>query len=78
LKKAGFNNIGYKGHFFFPVFYEEVFQMYLQYKKSEGSSYLHREKRINFITKVISGIINIQGLKHFGRFGSVVVIKCRK
>jgi nitroreductase len=78
LRDAGFKKITWQGHFLFPVFYEQLYQMYLQYRISEGSSFLHREKRVNFITKIISKIINIQGLKHFGRFGSVVVIKCQK
>lgn len=78
LQTAGFRVIKWHSYFLFPVFYEQIYQMYLQYKKSEGSSYLHREKRTNLLTRIISGIINLQGLRHFGRFGSVVIIRCRK
>ena len=78
LREAGFREIKWRGYFLFPAFYEQIYQMYLQYKKSEGSSFLHREKRINFITKIISQLICTQGFRYFGRFGSVVAIRCRK
>jgi len=78
LRDAGFKNIRWHGYFILPAFCEQIYQMFLQYKSSEGSSYLHRESRSNYITKIISLILRVQGLKRFGRFGSVIVIKCRK
>jgi hypothetical protein len=78
LREAGFTRIEYTGHFIFPAFYEQVYQMFLQYKKSEGSSYLHREKRVDFITRIIAAVLRMQGLRRVGRLGSVVVITCKK
>lgn len=78
LKKSGFKDISWSGYFAFPPFYEQVYQMLLQYIASEGSSYLHRQKRINFITKILSIIVRIQGNFRFGLLGSVVIIKAKK
>lgn len=78
LKKSGFKEIHWKGYYVFPPFYEQVYQMLLQYIASEGSSYLHRQKRINFITKLLSLIVKIQKNLRFGFFGSVVVIRAKK
>lgn len=78
LKDAGFTQIDYAGYFLVPPFYEQVYQMFLQFRKSEGSSYLHREKRTDVIVRIISWILQIQGNRKCGRFGSVVVIQCKK
>ncbi len=78
LKKSGFQEIHWNGYFIFPPFYEQVYQMLLQYIASEGSSYLHRQKRINFITKLLSIIVKMQKNLRFGIFGSVVVIRAKK
>lgn len=78
VKKAGFSNVTYQGYFLLPAFYEQAYQMYLQYKRSEGSSYLHREKQTNILTKTISALLKMQGFRRFGRLGSVVVIRCKK
>jgi len=78
LERNGFRDIKWHGYFAFPAFYELLYQMFLQYRASEGSSYLHRERRSDFITKLISWILKVQGLRQFGALGSVVVIQCRK
>ena len=78
IEKSGFKEIHWKGYYVFPPFYEQVYQMLLQYIASEGSSYLHRQKRINFITKLLSLIVKIQKNLRFGFFGSVVVIRAKK
>ncbi len=78
LKQAGFKQISYESYFPFPTFYEQAYQMYLQFKASDGTSYLHREKRTDFISKLINFIIQIQGFRNAGLFGSVVIIKCKK
>lgn len=78
LKTAGFKDLEWHGYFFFPALYEQIYQMFLQYRASEGSSYLHRERRSNIITKLISLVLRIQGFMRFGWLGSVVVIRCHK
>ena len=78
LKSAGFKNINWSGYFAIPSFYEQILQMFFQYIRSEGSSYLHREKSSIILTKILSKIIKIQGFKHFGSLGSVVVITAQK
>jgi hypothetical protein len=77
LKKAGFK-VSWSGYFLFPPFYEQIYQMMLQYIKSEGSSYLHRERRENLISRFLSGIIRLQGVKRVGLLGSGVIIRCQK
>jgi len=78
LRSAGFKDIKWNGYFAIPAFYEQIYQMFLQYVASEGTSYLHRDKRDTFMTRIISFILRSQGLKRFGRFGSVIVIRCQK
>lgn len=78
LEQAGFANIQWRGYFFVPAFFEQIYQMFLQYQASEGSSYLHRERRTTPITKFIAWSLRVQGLKSFGPLGSVAVIRCRK
>jgi len=78
LRGAGFKDITWSGYFALPAFFEQVYQMALQYRASEGSSYLHRERRSDIISRLISFLLRLQGLKKVGRFGSVVVIKCHK
>ncbi|MBI2627850.1 MAG: nitroreductase family protein [Candidatus Niyogibacteria bacterium] len=78
LKKAGFRDISWSGYFFIPVFYEQIYQMIKQYIRSGGTSYLHREPKEDAISKFLSFIMKIQGLRKFGLLGSVAVIICRK
>lgn len=78
LRAAGFTDISWKGYFAIPTFFEQVYQMFLQYRASEGSSYLHREKRVNAITKLIAFLLKVQAFRNFGFLGSVAVIRCRK
>jgi nitroreductase len=77
LKKSGFE-VRWSGFFLFPPFYDQVYQMMLQYFKSEGSSYLHREKRQDLISRLLGGMIRIQGTAKVGFLGSGVIIRCRK
>jgi len=78
LREAGFQSIQWSGYFPIPTFYEEVYQMFLQYIKSEGSSYLHRDIRKDVISRTLSRIMKLQGFKKVGVLGSVVVITCKK
>lgn len=78
LRAAGFTNIQHKSYFALPAFFEQVYQMFLQYRASEGSSYLHREKRTDIVSRMIAFLLRVQGLKSVGWFGSVVVIRSRK
>lgn len=78
LRHAGFKNIQHSSYFALPAFFEQVYQMFLQYRASEGSSYLHREKRTDMITRLIAFLLRMQGLRRMGWFGSVVVIRAQK
>mgnify|MGYP001434965924 CR=1 FL=1 len=77
LKKLGFNSIEKECYFPFPTFFDQAFQMFLQYIKSGGTSYLHRTRKENFFTKLISFLINIYGFRKT-RFGTVCVIIAKK
>lgn len=78
LRKAGFGKVSWEGYYPIPPFYEQAYQMALQYIKSEGSSYLHRETRTNFMTRFLNWICCLQSKRRVGRFGSVAVIRCCK
>ncbi|KKU52326.1 MAG: Nitroreductase [Parcubacteria group bacterium GW2011_GWA2_47_10] len=78
LRRAGFTSIDWTGYFPVPPFYEQVYQMFLQYRKSEGSSYLHRETRLTVVSRLLSALFSFQGFMRVGRAGSVVVIRCQK
>ena len=78
LRRAGFSTIAWSGYFPIPTFYEQVCQLFLQYRKSEGSSYLHREIRSTVISRLLSRLLAFQGFLRAGVCGSVVVIRCKK
>ena len=77
LKKCGFKKIRKECYFPFPTFFDQAFQMFLQYRKSGGTSYLHRIRNDNFFAKMISFLINIYGFKQT-RFGTVCVVRAKK
>ncbi len=78
LKKLGFKNIQWSGYFFLPPFYEQAYQMLVQYIRSEGSSYLHRDRRDDVISRMLAGLMRAQGLRRVGWLGSVAVITCHR
>lgn len=77
-RDAGFEQVSWSGYFAFPAFVEQLYQMAAQYIKSEGSSYLHRERRVDWISKSIDAILEVQGVARVGILGSVAVIVCKK
>ncbi len=77
-RHASFKDISWHGYFAFPSFFEQLYQMIVQYIKSEGSSYLHRDRRQDFISRSIEKILAFQGFSRLGILGSVAVIQCRK
>ncbi|MEM3126726.1 MAG: nitroreductase family protein [Candidatus Woesearchaeota archaeon] len=77
LEKSGFSEIKIKEHFLFPAFFEQAYQIFLQWKKSEGSTFLHRKRQENLITKLFDLTLKIQGFVRLP-FGNVVIIKARK
>lgn len=77
-KKAKFNTVEWHGYFAFPSFFEQLYQMIVQYRRSEGSSYLHRDRRRDGVSKSIDYILAAQGFTRSGIFGSVAVIQCKK
>ncbi|MBW2977074.1 nitroreductase family protein [Candidatus Woesearchaeota archaeon] len=77
LKKAGFTQIKKECYFPFPPFFDQAYQMLLQHKKSGGTSYLHRIRKHNLMTKLISFLINIYGSGQI-KFGNICVITAKK
>ena len=75
---AGFTQTQWSGYLAFPGFFEQLYQMMVQYVRSEGSSYLHRDRKSDFISKSIEGILHTQAFARFGVLGSVAVIVCTK
>lgn len=77
LGKAGFKQVKKECYFPFPPFFDQAYQMFLQYKKSGGTSYLHRVRKHSLITRLISFLINIWGFRKT-RFGTICVVTARK
>lgn len=77
-KNAGFTDIRWSDYFAFPSFFEQVYQMIVQYTRSEGSSYLHRDRKSDIVSKSIDAILSAQGSWRCGILGSVVVMVCKK
>ncbi len=77
LYENGFTAVSEKRYFLIPPFFDQAYQMFLQYKKSDGSTYLHRIRQENIFTKLITFILKIQGMKQ-NRFGSISVIEATK
>jgi len=77
-KEAGFNDRERSGYLAFPGFFEQLYQMIVQYGRSEGSSYLHRDRKTDVISKSIDTLLKAQGLVRCGVLGSVAVIVCQK
>lgn len=76
--KAGFKNAEWSGFLAFPGFFEQLYQMMIQYKRSEGSSYLHRDRKSDIISKSIDSVLKMQGFVRCGTLGSVAVLVCKK
>ncbi len=77
-QRASFKDISWHGYFAFPSFFEQLYQMIMQYIKSEGSSYLHRDRRRDFVSSSIEWLLSFQGFSKWGILGSVAVITCQK
>ena len=77
LRRNKYRKIVEREYFFFPPFFDQVYQMFLQYKKSGGSSYLHRLRRENSITRFISHLLRKQGYRQ-SMWGSICVIEATK
>jgi nitroreductase len=78
LRAAGFAEVRWSGHFPLPAYCDRLLQMLLQYRASEGSSYLHRQERRTLATRLLDRLLALQGEMRAGALGSVAVIRCRK
>lgn len=76
LKTAGFKIEKIQKFFPIPPIFEEIYQNYLQYKISKGSSFLHKKERKNLKTSILKKIISKKIRKN--PFGSVSVVTVRK
>jgi nitroreductase len=76
LKKEGFDIVDSKSFFLIPPFFNQVLQMFFQFVKSGGTSYLHRVKHINFLTRVCDVLIG-RRIKP-SLFGSILVLRAKK
>ena len=77
LRKKGFKNIKKQCYFPFPTFFDQALQMFLLYIKSGGTTYLHRQRIENFMTKFTKLLINIYGFRQT-TFGTVCVVRAKK
>ncbi len=76
LKKEGLKP-KHESYFFIPPTYDMAYQMYTQFKNSQGTSFLHRIRREDIISKTLRKMIDLQGIsKSF--IGSVAVITATK
>jgi len=77
-KEAGFTDVRWTGYLAFPGFFEQLYHMAVQYVRSEGSSYLHRDRRDDVLSKSMKALLRTQGYARVGLLGSVVVMVCKK
>jgi len=74
LKRHGFK-VKTRKYFLIPPIIEDLYQLFLQYKISGKSSFLHRVKRTTFISKILALIIRKQKQSFFG---SDIVLVAKK
>ncbi|MHA1864449.1 MAG: nitroreductase family protein [Candidatus Thorarchaeota archaeon] len=77
LKHAGFQILASERFFFIPPFFEEALQMFLVFRKSGGTTYLHRRPVRNILTRLLGFLIKVQGFRR-SRFGAITVIRAQK
>ncbi len=76
-RRAGFEVAEKKYHCTIPPFFDQAYQMFLQYKKSGGTTYLHRLRINTPLTKMLAWLLRVQGLRT-SVFGSITAIRLRK
>ncbi len=76
LKKEGLKT-GEEEYFLVPPIYDMAYQMHMQFKKSKGTSFLHRTRREDIISRTIRKILDVQGINK-SCFGAVTVITATK
>ena len=77
LRRTGFQIQTSERFFFIPPFFEEALQMFLVFRKSGGTTYLHRRPVKNILTRLLGFLIKVQGFRR-SRFGAVTVIRAQK
>lgn len=78
LRRAGFTDISWSGYFLIPAFIPRLYEIGLQYLRSDGATYLHRDEPRSAVLGFLKALLRSQGLSRCGALGSVVVIRCRK
>lgn len=76
LEKQGFK-LKTKKLFFLPPQIENLYQLYLQYKLSAGTTFLNRVKKENAISRFLHRLIDFNLFKH-NPFGSISLIEAQK
>jgi len=76
LKNQGFK-VNHQKLFFIPPQLESIYQLYLQYKVSAGTTFLSRIKRQNSISKFLHKLIGLKIFKS-SSFGSISLIEAHK
>lgn len=76
LEKAGFEVDRVK-YFTIPPTFEDFYQLFLQYRISGGSSFLHRIKHEDTISKMLKKLFDIQNLKK-SKIGSTTLLIAKK
>lgn len=76
IEKAGFKVDKVK-YFTIPPTFEDFYQLFLQYRISGGSSFLHRIKHEDTVSKLLKKIFDIQDLKK-SKIGSSTLLTAKK
>ena len=77
LSENGFIIKKVEKYFPIPPFFNQVLQMFLQWKKSGGTSYLHRKKHKNLFTKILKFFIQRKTISST-IFGTLIVLEAEK
>lgn len=76
LKTQGFK-LNHQKLFLFPPQLENIYQLYLQYKISAGTTFLSRIQRQNSLSRFLHQLIGLTWFKQ-SLFGSISIIKAQK
>jgi nitroreductase len=77
LGKSGFAVVSMKRYFLLPPIIEDIFQLFIQFLKSEKTNFVHRMWHNNIISRAIRKILKWQGISS-SIFGSCTVIIAKK
>ncbi len=77
IKVSGFREPIVKRYCLLPPIFETFLQFFFQYMRSGGTTFLHRQRRENILTRMFEYLVNVQGIRR-SHFGSIAVIRAAK